>query len=288
MRYAFFPGCKIPHYVPHYGQSSRAVLQALGVELVEMEFGCCGYPMSHLYYKSSVYTCIRGLAQAQAQGLDLATPCKCCYGQFMRTLDVMERVPELKREISAQLAEEGLAYPEGIRVRHIEQVLHDDIGLEAIKPRLKRRFKQLRAATLYGCHAIRPSNVTRYENPQGPHLADELINLTGAESINWAGRLSCCGAPVREHDPELSLAIITKRLTECHEAKADIMIIGCPYSQMQAERAWAQPRPPADRQLLVGAILYPQLLGLALGLTPQELALEKNTPDAEYLLSFLE
>jgi heterodisulfide reductase subunit B len=288
MRYAFFLGCKIPHYVPHYGISTRAVLDHLGVELVDLEFTCCGYPMSHLYYKSSVYSSIRNLALAQARDLDLATPCKCCYGQFMRTLDVMERVPEFKREIMSQLGEEGLVYPDRIRVRHVEQVLHDDIGLEAIKPRIKRRFKQLRAASLYGCHAIRPSNVTRFENPQGPHLVDELINLTGAESINWAGRMSCCGAPIREHNPELSLAIITKRLTECRDAKADIMIIDCPYSQMQAERAWAQPRPLADRELIYGAILYPQLLGLTLGLTPQQLALEKNTPDAEYLLSFLE
>ena len=288
MRFAYFPGCKIPHYVPHYGHSAKAVLALLGVELVDLEFGCCGYPMSHLYYKSSVYSSIRNLALSQAQGLDLATPCKCCYGQFMRTLDVMERVPELKRDLTAQLAEEGLAYPSQIRVRHIEQVLHDDIGLEAIKPRIRRRFRLLRAAALYGCHAIRPSNVTRFENPHGPHLIDDLINLTGAESINWAGRLSCCGAPIREHNPELSLAIITKRLTECREAKADVLVIGCPYSQMQAERAWAQPRPSADRQLIHGAILYPQLLGLTLGLTPQDLALAKNTPDAEYLLSFLE
>jgi len=288
MRYAYFPGCKIPYYVPHYGQSSRAVLARLGVELVEMEFGCCGYPMTHLYFRSAMLAAARNLALAQAAGLDMVTPCKCCYGAFMRARHALDRAPDLKREVAAELAAMGLAYPESVKVRHILQVLHQDIGVAALKKAVRRRFAKLRAAPLYGCHALRPSDVTQFDHPWAPKLLDELIALTGAESINWAGRLSCCGAPVRESNPELSLGIITKRLTECREAQADVLVISCPYSQMQAERAWAAPRPAGDRAGSIGAVLYPQMLGVSLGMGSAELALNRTTPDAEYLLSFLE
>lgn len=288
MRYAYFPGCKIPHYVPHYGRCSQAVLGHLGVELVELEFGCCGYPMTHLYFRSAMLAAARNLALAQAAGLDMLTPCKCCFGAFMRARHALDRSPELKSEVAAALAEEGLAYPDTVKVRHILQVLHQDIGVDKLKKQVRRRFSKLRAAPLYGCHAMRPSEVTQFDHPWNPRLLDELIGLTGAESINWTGRLSCCGAPVRESNPDLSLAIIAKRMTECREAKADVLVISCPYSQMQAERAWAAPRPAGDRAGGIGAILYPQMLGVTLGLGSAELALNRTTPDAEYLLSFLE
>ncbi|MFH1034715.1 MAG: CoB--CoM heterodisulfide reductase iron-sulfur subunit B family protein [Pseudomonadota bacterium] len=287
MRYAFFPGCKIPHYVPHYGLSSRRVLAELGIELVDMEFSCCGYPLSHLYYRSSLLAAARGLAQAQTQGLDLLTPCKCCFGHFKRAMYALEQEPGHRRWVEAELSKEGLAFPQRSQVKHLLSVLFHDLGLDSLRRRITRPYEHLKVAVLYGCHAMRPSRVTGFDLPWAPSLIDKLVEVTGASSIAWAGKLSCCGAPQLEHNPELSLAIIRQRLSECRDGQADVLCIACPYSQMQAERAYAQARPPADRELVTGAVLYPQLLGLAMGLTPEDLALARNTPDAGYLQSFL-
>lgn len=287
LRYAYFPGCKIPYYVPHYGHSSQRVLNELGVELVDMEFNCCGYPMSHLYYQSSLLAAARNQALAEAQGLDLVTPCKCCYGSFKRSLYALEQEPQRRQQVEQELAKEGLAYPRKSQVKHILTVLHKDVGLPALRSRIVRPYEHLKVAVLYGCHAMRPSKVTEFDHPWAPSLIDQLVGATGAQSVAWAGKLSCCGSPLREQNPELSLAIIRQRLIECREAKADVLVISCPYSQMQAERAYAEPRPAVDRELISGAVLYPQLLGLSMGLTPEDLTLSLNTPDAGYLLSFL-
>jgi len=287
MRYAYFPGCKIPYFVPHYGASSRRVLGELGIELVEMEFNCCGYPMSHLYYQSYLLASARALAMAEAQGLDILTPCKCCFGAFKRAMHALSKEPERRRQVEQELRGEGLAFPQKSQVKHLLSVLFHDLGLASLRQRIVRPFEHLRVAVFYGCHALRPSEVTGFDHPWAPTIIDQLVEVTGAASVAWAGKLSCCGAPLLEHNPELSLAIIRQRLGECHDAKADVLCIACPYSQMQAERAYAEARPTADRELVTGAVLYPQMLGLAMGLSGKDLSLDLNTPDAGYLQSFL-
>jgi heterodisulfide reductase subunit B len=262
-------------------------LAELGIDLVDMEFSCCGYPMSHLYYQSSLLASARGLAMAEAQGLDLLTPCKCCFGQFKRAMHALGQEPERRRLVERELAKEGLAYPEKSQAKHLLSVLYHDLGLETLRKRVVRPYQHLNVAVLYGCHALRPSKVTGFDHPWGPTIIDKLVEVTGAVSVPWAGKLSCCGSPLREHNPELSLALIRQRLSECRDAKADVLCISCPYSQMQAERAYAEPRPSGDQELISGAVLYPQLLGLAMGLTPEDLTLVLNTPDASYLRSFL-
>ncbi len=287
MKYALFLGCKIPYYVPHYETATRRVLGELGVELVDLEFPCCGYPLRHLYFRSYLLSAARGLALAEARGLDITTPCKCCFGALKRAQRFLADDPQLLAGINAELAGEGLKYQGTVVVKHILQVMHGDVGLEALRKRVVRPYQRLKAAILYGCHAVRPSEITGFDDPSNLHLIDDLVKLTGAAPVPWAGRLSCCGAPVRERNPELALATIRQRLSEAREARADILVIACAYSQMQAEWAYSLAGPPPQRELVEGPVLYPQLLGLSMGLTSQEVALERNTPNGEYLLSFL-
>lgn len=286
LRYAYFPGCKIPHYVPHYGLASRRVLDELGIKLVDLEFNCCGYPMSHLYYKSSLLAAARNLALAQTQGLDILTPCKCCFGSFKRAMNALEKEPELKAEITEELKAEGLFFPDRSQAKHLLTVLHKDLGLDKLAAHISHPLKNLKVAVLYGCHALRPSEVTGFDNPWTPTIIDELVQATGATSVPWAGKTSCCGAPIAEHNPELSLNIIRQRLGEASAGGADVLCISCPYSQMQAERGYPTLGPASQRGPLLGAVLYPQLLGMAMGLDPEELGLGLNQPPAGYLRNY--
>lgn len=287
MKYALFLGCKIPYYVPHYETATRLVLGELGVELVDLEFPCCGYPMRHLYFRSYLFSAALGLARAESRGLDITTPCKCCFGALKRAQRFLAEEPGLLKEVNGELAAKGLEYRGTAQVKHILQVLHGDVGLEELKKRVARPYERLRAAILYGCHAVRPSNITHFDDPSRPHLIDELVTVTGATPVPWAGRLRCCGAPVRERNEELALATIRLRLSEAREAKADILVIACAYSQMQAEWAYSLAGPEPQRELIEGPVLYPQLLGLSMGLSAKDVALDRNTPNGEYLISFL-
>ena len=286
MRYAFFPGCKIPHYVPHYGLASRRVLAELGIELVDMEFSCCGYPMSHLYYQSSLLAAARGLAMAESQGLDLLTPCKCCFGSFKRAMYALEREPQRRRQVERELAKEGLPYPQKSQAKHLLSVLYHDLGLPALRQRIVRPYEHLNVAVLYGCHAMRPSKVTGFDNAYAPHIIEDLLEVTGATSLPWAGRLKCCGAPLRDNNPQLSLEVIGQRLRECQESGADVLNVDCPHTLRQIkwafENLW-----PQSAELLRGVVLTPQLLGMAMGLAPSDLGLDENLPRADYLYNYL-
>jgi heterodisulfide reductase subunit B len=288
MQYALFLGCKIPHFVPHYEKSARRVLAELNVDLVEPEFNCCGYPMRHLYFDSYLLANARNMAIAEAMGLDMLTPCKCCFGSFMRVRHLLEEFPALKEKVDQGLAEEGLKYTGGNEVKHLLTVLHDDVGLDALAAKVTSPYKGLKIAPMYGCHAIRPSKMTHFDDPAAPSIVDELLKVTGADTVDWDGKLGCCGSPVRAFNEQLSLDMVSKLLREARRGGADILCISCPYSQMQCE--WAEEvTSGADKAEFVGgAMLYPQILGLTMGFTPEELGLQYNLPDVSFILSFLE
>lgn len=287
MQYALFLGCKIPHFVPHYEKATRRVLDALDVKLVEPEFNCCGYPMRHLYFDSYLLANARNMAIAESLGLDILTPCKCCFGSFKRVRHLLKEFPALKEKVDAGLAEEGLSYTGKNEVKHLLTVLRHDVGLDAIAAKVATPYDGLKVAPMYGCHAIRPSKMTQFDDPAAPSLIDELVKATGADTVDWDGKLGCCGSPVRGWNEKLSLDMVSKLLRQARRGGADILCISCPYSQMQCEWASEVSNRADLAEFVGGAMLYPQILGLTMGFTPQELGLEYNMPDVSYILSFL-
>ncbi len=265
MQFAYFSGCKIPFYLSHYGTSTRAVLEMLGVELVQLEFNCCGYPIRNLDHKAYLLQAARNLAIAEQNGLDILTPCKCCFGSLKLAAHFLEQDHELKRDINCILEKEGLSYRGHATIRHLLQVLSQDVGLENISKQIKSPLSGFKIAANYGCHALRPSSVTGFDDPFSPSLFEDLVRVTGAEPVNWQKRLDCCGRPVAEHDVQLSLRLMEKKLQSASEAGADFICTACTYCQIQFDSV---------SQTLVPSVLYPQLLGLSLGLPEKRLGLD--------------
>jgi heterodisulfide reductase subunit B len=118
--------------------------------------------------------------------------------------------------------------------------------------------------------------VVRFDNPVGPSIFDELVEATGAESVSWPMRLECCGAPLWGINDELSMDLTLKKLNDGKAAGAEYLCVACPYCHIQfdavqrkiiAQRGMNHPLP---------SILYPQLLGLSLGMSKKSLGLEMN------------
>ena len=119
MRYAYFPGCKIPHHLPQYGESVRAVCRALDVELADIEFNCCGYPVRNESEVASVFSAARNFALAERAGLPIMTPCKCCFGNLKYAASRLHESERLAGEVRRLLAREGLDLPQRMEVRHL-------------------------------------------------------------------------------------------------------------------------------------------------------------------------
>jgi len=287
MNYALFTGCQIPENAPQYETAARKVLEALEVGGKELPFNCCGYPMRDLYFDSFLLASGKNLALAESKGLNILTLCKCCLGTLKRAQTFLDSHDNLRKQVNDELKKEGLVYSGNCQVEHLQSVLYHQLGVEFISDRVTRPFSGLKVAAMYGCHALRPSRVTGFDSPYDPHIIDDLLKAIGIQSVPWDGRLKCCGAPLRHKNPALSLTTIQERLTDCNEAGAHILGVDCPHTLAQV--GWAFENFGAEGLGDIrGVALYPQLLGLALGMEPAELGLDDNCPRSGCVANYLE
>jgi heterodisulfide reductase subunit B len=288
MKFALFIGCTIPRRVQQYELSVRAVLETLGVELVDFRnFNCCGYPMKNSDFETFVLFSARNLALAEKRQLNVMTLCKCCFGSLKKVNHLMKEEVSLRNKINGYLGQEGLEYKGGLEVVHLLSVLYKDVGLAAIKEKMGRSFKDLRIATHYGCHALRPSDIMQFDNAVAPVLFDQLVEATGAKSIDWSLKLDCCGAPLMGVNDELSMDLTERKLADGKESGADFICVGCPWCQAQFDSVQEMMTSLRGTNHRLPSILYPQLLGLALGIDDKKLGIQMNKIDISGIGAFL-
>jgi heterodisulfide reductase subunit B len=284
-QFALFLGCTIPARLQHYESAARAVLDRLDVGIIDIkEFNCCGYPLRNINFEAFVLLSARNLALAEKKGLDIMALCQCCFGTLKKAHVLLTDDESLRREVNAVLAKEGLHYKggeRGVEVWHLLQVLYHEVGVKAIKRHVTRPFAGLRIAAHYGCHVLRPSSVVQFDDPVSPTLFDELVKVTGAESVFWQRRLDCCGAPLRGVNDELSTALTRKKLDDGMDAGADYLCVACPYCQIQFDTV------QGGENHRLPILLYPQLLGLCMGINKKALALEANRVSLQGIEGFL-
>jgi heterodisulfide reductase subunit B len=288
MKFASFIGCQIPARVSQYADATKAVFKKLDIELVEFsEFNCCGYPARNIDQRAFVLSAAKNMAVAETAGLDLMAMCKCCYGTLKKAQYLLSGNQELKKDINTVLAREKLHYEGTIQVNHLLSVLHREVGLENLKPLISKTYNGLQIAVSYGCHALRPSTVTGFDDPVSPTLFDELVEITGAYSVDWARKLDCCGAPLTGINDRLGMDMTLKKITSAKDAGAHFICTACPYTHLQFD--WVQNRLAADNKNWepVAPILYPQLLGLCMGIDEDTLGLSKNRLELDNITSFL-
>lgn len=277
MSFALFVGCNIPARLPQYEASTRAVFERLGIELIELkEFNCCGYPLRSVNFQAFLLLSARNLALAEGNGLEVMVLCQCCYGSLKKAQQFLKEDPSMIRQINHLLKGEGLSYRGEVEVKHLLQVLHRDVGLASIREKVKRPQQGLRVAAHYGCHALRPSPVVQFDDPLSPSLLEELVEVTGAEAVPWARRLDCCGAPLLGVDDELSMTLTRMKLEDGARAEAHCLCVACPYCQLQFDTVQQRMLSEGRIERPLPSILYPQLLGLSLGVDGEVLGLDSN------------
>ena len=289
MRYALFLGCTIPARLPQYEASARAVLGGLAVELIDIrEFNCCGYPLRNTDHTAALLAAARNLALGEKSHLPLLVLCKCGYGMLSYAAHILREDHTLKESINTILKKEGLEYKGDGEIKHLLSVLFHDIGVDTIKEKIKTPYQELKIATHYGCHVLRPSEVVHFDDPVNPTLFDKLVEITGAESISWQARLDCCGAPLFGSNDALSMELTQKKLTSAKQSGAQFICDSCPYCHLQldtVQQMMMAKNPKGNHS--IAPILYTQLLGLSLGIDTKTLGLEMNRIDITGVEEFL-
>jgi len=288
MKFALFEGCNIPARVTQYADATKAVFNKLDIELVELtEFNCCGYPVRNIDQRAFILSAAKNLALAETAGLELMAMCKCCYGSLKKAEYALNSDHDLKQEINALLAKEKLHYAGHVRINHLLTVLHGEVGLEALKPLILKTYNGLQIAVSYGCHALRPSKITGFDDPVAPTLFDELVEITGAYSVDWSRKLDCCGAPLTGVNDSLAMDMALNKINSARQAGAHYICTACPYTHLQFDWVQNEMAGRSGDWEPLAAILYPQLLGLSMGIDEQTLGLSENRLGLADITSYL-
>ena len=278
MKFAFFQGCNIPVRVEQYANSTEAVLQIFGIELVKIpEFNCCGYPMRNVDEKAYIMPSVRNMAIAEKAGLDMLVICNCCFASLQKAKNVLEKDSALKEEFNTLLAKEGLAYHGTTRIRHYLTVLHEDVGTEAIKKKLVNTCKDLKLSVIHGCHILRPREITKFDDSFVPTITENLVGVTGATSLDWRGKMECCGAALAGLNDQLSRRLLEEKISGAQQAGADYMTPICSYCHLQFDTTQKNIVAEKPETKLLPVLLYPQLLGLCLGIDEGKLGIARNS-----------
>lgn len=286
MKFTLFLGCNIPARVEQYDASVRAVLSQLDVHLTDIrEFNCCGYPLRNSDQKSFLFSSAVNLALAEKAGLDIMVLCKCCFGSLKEAEHILKEEGALQEEVNRLLAQRGLNYAGKTQIKHFLSVLYHDVGLDTLKSKVTRPYKDLKIATHYGCHALRPSKITQFDDPVAPTLFDKLVEVTGAKSVEWASKLECCGAPVLGVNDELSMSLTKRKLADGKKAGADYLCSACPYCHLQFDMV-QEMMVSQNGNTPLASVIYPQLLGLTMGIDEKTLGIEMNQLDIKGIENF--
>ena len=276
-KYALFIGCNIPVKVKQYESSARAVLNKLNVEVTDIDtFNCCGYPLKNVDQAGWLLSSARNIALAESRGQNLLTLCQCCFGSLKTAAAKLKEDKETKDSINEILAKENLEFQGVCKIEHLLSVLHNEVTLKTIEEKTIDNYKDLNIATHYGCHALRPSKIMEFDDPVKPSLFDNLVNVTGADSIEWALKLDCCGAPVLGINDDLSLDLTEKKLNNAKKAGADFICVSCPWCYMQFDKIQGRIASDRGNEYNLPTILYSQLLGLRLGIAEENLGIDTS------------
>ena len=284
MKYAYFPGCSLESTAWAFDHSTRAVCRALDIELQEIpEWVCCGSTPAHASSDSlAIALPVLNLQKAQAAGLPVMTACASCYAR-LRTANHRVAQEPADRERTERIT--GQPYDGSVEVRHVLDILTNDLGLNAVRAKIRQSLAGLRVACYYGCLLTRPPEIVAFDDAEHPTCMDSLVAATGAEPVDWPFKTECCGASLSMTQSTIVTRLAHKLLTMARQAGAECLVVACPLCQVnldlrQADAAQAHGAIPPT------PILYiTQLLGLALGLSSQELGLNALTVSAGPLLA---
>ncbi len=275
-KYLIFLGCVIPYRLSSYEISARKVLQALGVELVEMpEYNCCGFPMDPIDHDTMLTLAARNLCVAEREGLNILTLCNGCFGTLHKANKTLKEDKEEREKINGYLKEFGMEFKGTIEVKHLVHVLAEDVGFEKIKNAVKRPLTNLRVAQHTGCHIVRPKKIIGKDDPEDPKLLKQLIALTGAKCLDYMDEAECCGNPIIGVNEAIPFQMAKEKLDHIMAVGAQALITVCPFCHMMYDLN--QPRIERTFNIKIGipVLHYPQLLGLAMGFSPEELAINE-------------
>lgn len=294
LKYAYYPGCVAQGACGELHQSTVALCRVLGIELFELKkAACCGsgtFKEDSQLLEDTVNA--RNIALAEELNLPLLTHCSTCQGVIgnvdERLKEYQKTQPDYLGRVNNFLEKEScLPYRGKTQVKHLLYALVADFGVEEIVQRVTRKLTGLKCAAFYGCYLLRAQKSMTNDNPFHPEAMENVFRALGSTPIYYRGRTQCCGWPLSSYATKESFQMAGKHIQEALEAGADCLVTPCPLCHLNLDSRQPEVEKVIGEQLGLPVLHLPQLVALAVGVSPKELGLSRHVVNTKPVLEKL-
>ncbi|HWF53689.1 MAG TPA: CoB--CoM heterodisulfide reductase iron-sulfur subunit B family protein [Solirubrobacteraceae bacterium] len=281
MKVAYWPGCVSRGFTPELHGSMAAVAPLLDIELVELDRACCsgaGVIAEHNQELADTLNARTFALAQQVPGADLMMNiCSTCQGAQSECQERLDASTDYREQINSNLTEEGLSYQRGLTNKNFLWLLVEEIGLDALKSKVTRPLTDLKVGPFYGCYIVRPVDRLGIdeEHPRDTYM-QLVIEALGGTVVDYAGVYKCCGFPIITMNKHASLSMAGRHVGDAIDAHADCLVVPCPLCHLNLDLQQPSAAKAVGRDLGLPVLHLPQLVGLALGLTPKALGMGKH------------
>lgn len=273
MEIGFYPGCSLKGTSSEYAQSTLALAKAFDINLKEItDWNCCGATAAHnLNHELSVALPARVLALAEKDGMkEIVVPCAACYNRLSVTQHELNKDKDLKARVSDILQ---MPLSGTIEIMNVMQFIDKYIA-DKIEEKVTKPFDQ-QVVCYYGCLLVRPQEVLNFDRLEDPQSMDTLMTKIGATPMEWGYKTECCGAGFSVSRTDIVAKLSGRIVKDAVDRGAKAIIVACPMCQSNLDMR----RPHIDSYLKIKtdipAIYITQAIGLAVGVSREELGLKK-------------
>jgi len=274
MKLGFYPGCSLKGTSREYNESVKALAAALDIELKDIEdWNCCGATAAHSMNKElSLALPARVLALAEKQGFEeIVVPCASCYNRLSVAQYELSEDEDLRHKIIDSI---GISFAGNVNILNVVQFI-DKYVKDMIPAKVNHPFNY-DVACYYGCLLVRPHKILKFDRVEDPTSMDELMKLIGANPIDWAYKTECCGAGLSVSRTDLVAKLSGNIVKDAADRGAKAIIVACPMCHSNLDMRRPQIDQYLNENITVPVIYITQAIGLAIGLKPEALGLQRH------------
>ncbi len=288
MKLAYYPGCSLKGTSFEYEVSLLKILEALNIEVKEIpDWNCCGASAAHsINHDLSIALPARNLAIAEGEGYEsVLAPCAACSNRLKTAHHELKSDDILKKKITDSIE---MSYKADMEINNMLEFLIKIAGKDKIKSMVKKPLKGLKVASYYGCLLVRPPKVMQFDDPENPVSMDELVGLTGAETVDYSYKTECCGAINSLSKPDVVMALTGNVLYDIKKHGADLVVVACPLCHSNLDVRQREIERKYSEKIGLPVLFITELLGLSFGIDPKDLAIEGHMVAADRVLRKIE